>query len=298
MNEDSVLYFGYGSNLDCSDWSTFCEKEGLSPNGMRELVPAWLPDHRMVWHYHSTGRKGGAADVVPGVVGEAVPGVLYSLKGEAIEAMRMKEGSPTCYQPKEVMVLMADGEQVSAMTYVVTSSKVKDEFIEPRPEYVELIRNGLRMRDLPTTMLDDSLSQSYPSFPVKSIFAYGTLRKWCSRHDIITRYAPHEAVDARGRGILYDFDIFPGMHPMKAKEVKGELYSYKNPQRPLEHLDHIEGHWSWNDPECLFNRRIFIVEAEGVMRWAWVYMVKNPTFCTEIESGDWIEHTKYRRNNR
>ena len=59
------LYFGYGSNLDWDDWKRFCMERGADPHGLMEREPAWLLGHHLKFHYYSSGRGGGAADVVP-----------------------------------------------------------------------------------------------------------------------------------------------------------------------------------------------------------------------------------------
>lgn len=292
-----TLYFGYGSNLDWDDWYDYCERTGHNPFGLVDLGIAFLPDHRMVWHYHSKTREGGAADVIAGDIGEVVPGVLFRLEGDAAEAMEKKEGSPNYYCKKNVVVLTADGKQVEAITYVVNEKKIMDSFIHPKTEYTDLIRKGLSIRGLPTKMLDDSLNCVYPSFPVKSVFVYGTLRKWGSRHDIITRYDPYESVEkCKTNALMMDYDQFPGLVPGD-KVVYGEIYSYYNPSRPLEHLDFIEGHQNWCSPKCLFQRRIVTIGAQDKQRFAWTYMICNWD-APLVESGDWMEHTRYRKHNR
>ena len=292
-----TLYFGYGSNLDWDDWYDYCERTGHNPFGLVDLGIAFLPDHRMVWHYHSKTREGGAADVIAGDIGEVVPGVLFRLEGDAAEAMEKKEGSPNYYCKKNVVVLTADGKQVEAITYVVNEKKIMDSFIHPKTEYTDLIRKGLSIRGLPTKMLDDSLNCVYPSFPVKSVFVYGTLRKWGSRHDIITRYDPYESVEkCKTNALMMDYDQFPGLVPGD-KVVYGEIYSYYNPSRPLEHLDFIEGHQNWCSPKCLFQRRIVTIDAQDKQRFAWTYMICNWD-APLVESGDWMEHTRYRKHNR
>ena len=296
--EMSSLYFGYGSNLDWDDWYDYCEKTGHNPFGLVDLGIAFLPDHRMVWHYHSKSREGGAADVIVGDIGEMVPGALFRLEGDAVEAMEKKEGSPNYYCKKKVVVLTADGKQVDAITYVVNEKKIKDGFIQPKTEYVDLIRKGLSIRGLPTKMLDDSLNRLYPSFPVKSVFVYGTLRKWGSRHDIITRYDPYESITkCKTNALMVDFEVFPGLVPGD-KVAHGELYSYYNPSRPLEHLDYIEGHQNWRSLQCLFQRRIVTVDIQDKQCFAWTYMICNWDDRPLVESGDWMKHTRYRKDCR
>ena len=77
------LYFGYGSNLDWNDWVQYCEKKSAHPDGLKEREPAWLVGHHLKFHYHSRGRKGGAADVVPIDAYHATPGALFDVSEDA-----------------------------------------------------------------------------------------------------------------------------------------------------------------------------------------------------------------------
>ena len=116
MNQET-LYFGYGSNLDAEDWAAWCRKRGADPTSMVELGPAWLLDHSMRFHYRSTGRGGGAADVVRDSRGTAVPGALFSLSEAGREWMNRKEGHPVYVRRRSVMTAVRD--VVKAITYVV-----------------------------------------------------------------------------------------------------------------------------------------------------------------------------------
>ena len=79
------LYFGYGSNLDWDDWVTFCRKHGANPNGLKEREPAWLVGHHLTFHYYSSGREGGAADVVPINDNHATPETSWELHEELLQ---------------------------------------------------------------------------------------------------------------------------------------------------------------------------------------------------------------------
>ena len=101
------LYFGYGSNLDWNDWVQYCEKNNANPNGLKEREPAWLVEHHLKFHYYSSGREGGAADVVPVNNAHATPGVLFDVDEEAWAILVRKEGAPNYYEEKGCLLLEA-----------------------------------------------------------------------------------------------------------------------------------------------------------------------------------------------
>ena len=149
-------YFGYGSNLDAEDWANWCKKKGLSPAGMDEIGVAYLQGYEMKFHYYSSNREGGAADVVKGTVNSKVPGALFTLSENAWKVMDRKEGHPKYYERRDVIVQTADGG-VEAITYTVVEERKQLQYVAPTPEYVALIRSGLERRNLSTTALDDAL---------------------------------------------------------------------------------------------------------------------------------------------
>ena len=152
----SMPYFGYGSNLDEDDWVRFCAKKGFDSSGMVEIGVAFLTGYEMKFHYFSSGRNGGAADVVRSDSNSEVPGALFMLNDEAWRAMDIKEGYPNYYERKQVTVRTLEGD-IDAITYTVVADKIREDYQQPTSEYEALIRNGLLRRDLPTTALDKAL---------------------------------------------------------------------------------------------------------------------------------------------
>ena len=123
------LYFGYGSNLDWNDWVQHCEKKGAHPDGLNEREPAWLVGHHLKFHYHSSGRKGGAADVVPINEYHATPGALFDVDECAWSTLVAKEGAPSYYEEKSVLVIGSDGQLHEAVTFVVCDDKIEPDFV-------------------------------------------------------------------------------------------------------------------------------------------------------------------------
>ena len=110
----------------------------------------------MKFHYYSSNREGGAADVVKVVVNSKVPGALFTLSENAWKVMDRKEGYPKFYERRDVIVQTADGK-VEAITYTVVEERKQPQYVAPTPEYVALIRSGLERRNLSTTALDNAL---------------------------------------------------------------------------------------------------------------------------------------------
>jgi gamma-glutamylcyclotransferase (GGCT)/AIG2-like uncharacterized protein YtfP len=284
---DGHLYFAYGSNLDAGDWGTYCKAAGADPMGMRPRGPAWLPDHRLVFHFHSASRSGGAADVIPSDRGEAVPGVLMELTDEALGVMDAKEGHPKVYVRETVHVSTLDGRTHPAITYRVTPAAQDSKHTPPTPHYECLVRNGLEGRALPTRHLDAAVSGLGASgHSIEQIFVYGTLMSGQGRHSHLMEFLPEAQAAASATADLLDLGSYPGLIP-GAGSVRGELYGFEDVDAVLESLDRIEGYCA-GEPS-LYQRVVLQVESGVGAQWAWTYVYAREG-GTPIPSGDWREH--------
>jgi len=154
MPDSQILYFGYGSNLNNADWEQWCLREGYNSEGLQEICNAMLPNYSLKFHQDSDSRGGGVADIVE-AQGECVYGALFKMDAKARKAMDDKEGVRyKTYETKMIQVTTFEGEIIEALTYVTTTRKRKDYFVKPTKEYVNLIRNSLLERGLPTDNLD------------------------------------------------------------------------------------------------------------------------------------------------
>lgn len=162
MTESIIMYFGYGSNLNTEDWEQFCSKNGFESKGFREICNARLPHYSLIFRQDSISRKGGVADIVE-MEGVCVYGALFEMDAHAREAMDEKEGVRfNTYQPKWVEVMTFENIKIKALTYVTTTRKRKNQFVQPTKEYVDLIRIGLVERGLPTENLEIALEGKIP----------------------------------------------------------------------------------------------------------------------------------------
>ena len=282
-----MMYFGYGSNLDWKDWKGFCERNGRSPDGFTEIEPAWILGHNMKFHYHSSGRNGGAADVVPLNHYHATPGALFELDEDTWQTMNMKEGTRGgYYKPKEVLVVRQSGEICTALTYVVCEDKIKQHYTEPSAEYEELIRQGLLNRKLPDTGLDHSMDGCWERPVIEHLFVYGTLMSGEVRHGELSPYV-ESRVNGSAKGVLYDLDDYPGMKIGEGL-VHGELIKMNDVESCLTDMDSIEGFYGYESKNSLYKRTIVLIQTNDGAKWAWTYLYSGHVEeNNRIKSGRW-----------
>ncbi len=290
MGEGDRLYFGYGSNLDWDDWKAWCERRKYSFEGLAEVGPCWLPDYSLKFHYFSRGREGGAADVVELGSGHAVPGVLFTMDESALEAMDRKEGvQARIYERKKVSVCLPDGRFTEAITYCVTPEKTEARFVQPTQAYVRLIENGLKKRNLPIGELKNAIENFSPSFPLNSLFVYGTLMKGESRNATLVEHCLEGGEKGTVTGNLVNLGTFPGLLPSSEGVVHGELYQTDQVFEALQALDRVEGFYGYGSVDSLYVRTIVEVETANGPRWAWTYAYNAEDGISHpfIPSGDW-----------
>lgn len=283
--DGKILYFAYGSNMHWGDWSRWCEERGENPKGLIEVGAGWLPDYSLLFHYHSTGRKGGAADLSKIGPGSAAPGVLFEVDPHTLQVIDKKEGHPNYYRKVWVDVMTPDGEMVRAITYLVVPERVSENHIAPTGEYVDLIRTGLTQRDLPVSDLENAVVDGGMHFPIKDIFVYGTLREGEVRHNLIERLGGTKISNATCENtVLYDLGTFPGMSTGHSI-VSGEIYRFNDMFTVLQELDWVEG-----VAHKLFRRHIMKVQSDSSSTWVWVYLynARRKDVFRIIHSGDWL----------
>ena len=280
------LYFGYGSNLDWNDWVRHCEKNNASPDGLNEREPAWLVGHHLKFHYHSKGRGGGAADVVPINDVHATPGALFDVEEDAWSTLVAKEGSPFYYEEKNVLVIGSDGQLHEAVTFVVCNDRKKPDFQRPSDEYHGLILDGLRERGLPTKGLEMAMQHTFGAPTINHLFVYGTLMSGQSRFNQLEPYV-HSQQDASVVGHLHHLGDYPGMK-WGDGVVHGQLMELENVEACLERMDAIEGFLGFGRNDSLFHRTIVQVRTEQGIVWAWTYV-----YAGDVDDDSIIEHGRW-----
>lgn len=280
------LYFGYGSNLDWNDWAQYCEKKNAHPDGLKEREPAWLVGHHLKFHYHSKGRNGGAADVVPINEYHATPGALFDVDEEAWSTLVAKEGAPWYYEEKNVLVIGSDGQLHEAVTFVVCDDKKKPDFQRPTDVYHGLIQNGLRERGLPTKGLVMAMKHAFDTPTINHLFVYGTLMSGQSRFSQLEPFVRSQ-VEGTTRGQLHHLGRYPGMK-LGDDLVHGQLMELDDVADCLEQMDQIEGFLGFGRKDSLFDRTIVQVETSQGKTWAWTYI-----YAGDVDSNSIIEHGQW-----
>jgi len=280
------LYFGYGSNLDWNDWVQYCEKNNANPNGLKEREPAWLVGHHLKFYYHSRGRKGGAADVVPTNDCHATPGALFDVDTDAWSTLVAKEGAPNCYEEKAVLVIDSNGRLREAITFVVCDERIKPDFQRPTDVYHGLIHNGLRERGLPVKGLEMAMQHAFDTPTINHLFVYGTLMSGQKRFNQVESYVLSQH-DATVRGHLHHLGGYPGMK-WGDGVVHGQLMELDNVEECLERMDSIEGFLGFGRNDSLFDRTIIQVQTEQGIVWAWTYV-----YAGDVDDDSIIEHGRW-----
>ncbi len=280
------LYFGYGSNLDWNDWVRHCDENNANPDGLKEREIAWLIGHHLKFHYHSRGRKGGAADVIPINEYHATPGVLFDVDEDAWSTLVAKEGAPWYYEEKNVLVIGSDGHLYEAVTFVVCDDKKKPDFQRPTDVYQDLIHNGLHGRGLPTNGLDMAMQHRFDTPTINHLFVYGTLMPGQSRYSQLEPYVRSQQ-QASVRGKLHHLGGYPGMK-FGDGLVHGQLMELEKVEACLERMDSIEGFLGFGRKDSLFDRTIVQVQTEQGIVWAWTYV-----YAGDVVDDSIIEHGRW-----
>jgi len=273
-----VRYFGYGSNLHLADLARWLGERGFRHEGVRRVGPAWLPDHEPVFHYHAWSRDGGALSVRPRV-GAATPGALFDVDDHGWAALDLKEGDK--YERREVVILV-DGEEVTATTYVGSAPHVEPRHVPPQPHYIGLVREGLADLGLPTHQAEAAAERlRIDPFP-RHVFVYGTLMRGELRERLLHPHRPRRWVPSRVRGALVDLGEYPGLVAGE-REVAGELIELDDPGAALRELDRVEDFEGYGAPGSLY-RRVVVEVDDGTHAWTYRYVGPGGR---PIPSGDW-----------
>ncbi|WP_200153353.1 gamma-glutamylcyclotransferase [Chromatium okenii] len=287
MNTNSdPFYFAYGSNLNSDDWQQFCQERGFSIDVLEPVAPTWLPDYRPIYHYYSSGRNGGALDVIQSL-GQVTPGMLFRVRSDGWAALDTKEGAPNYYERRDVTVLNAAGEMIPAITYCVVAEKRQDEFVPPADEYVELVTAGLLAWNLPTTVHTQAAQNESLTFLVQHVFAYGLLQSEYDLGQSLTNIGQRQP--ARIRGQIFDLGNYPGWLPSAGVNdwVDGELLTLKQPDFSLARIDRIEGFDEYSS-DALYHRVLVTATTDsGETVLAWCYRYARAIHSQPLKNGRW-----------
>jgi len=285
------LYFAYGSNLNLGDFDEFCEDLGFSPGLMHYRGNAWLPDHELAFSRYASGRAGGVLDVRP-CPGQLVPGALFQIDDEGLEALDSKEGAPDYYERYPVTVVGSHGEHLQVLTYRVVPGQAAP-YVQPSESYLKIVREGYMAWNLHDDgqLLAAATGQRHPC--PDAFFAYGTLMHGESRHWYMEKLGVLDSKVATTRGRLLNLGSYPGLvepgHP--ERRVRGEFIRLREPLAALEVLDEVEGFEGFGRSGSLYERvwvQVTFDPPHQGFGWAWSYRyARNCARFPEIPSGDW-----------
>ncbi|GHT27069.1 hypothetical protein FACS18942_05730 [Planctomycetales bacterium] len=285
----SEFYFAYGSNLNAKNWK---ERTGIPFNrAFEKCGTAYLPDERLAFTRRSAIPGGGVLDIIPSPR-HVVAGAVYRIKtNTAMFALDRKEGFPYCYQKVERIVFTENGKSILVFTYKAVE---QEEYIEPHPDYVKTVAEGLWSFGLPTECLLAAATNKPMPFMIDSFFCYGTLRKGQCRFNVLERLGIVSEQVGTVKGTLYQCGSYPGAvlgTPKTKKHIVGDLIQVRNVAEAMSQLDYIEGFYGFGDPHSLFCRRIVPVELpDEKTTLAWVYEYnKDVARLNQIKSGDWTK---------
>ena len=291
----SDYHFGYGSNLDLGDWKEWCDDHSRKSNEM-QVEPGifFLPDYELDFHYCSGCRGGGALDVVE-LPGHVVAGELFKVTGDGWGSLDKKEGVPNYYERKQVEVLSENGEQRTAITYVVTQAKDEKKHVPPAPGYIEIVERAYDHYGITKShpWAKEQLAASGKGKVTKSavdhLFTYGTLRDGEERSGILSKFSSKVYKDCKIRGKLINLQggRYPGLISGDGSVV-GEIHHTPDIENTLKDendgLDMIEGFNGYGEKDPLFRR--ILTYSNYIPCWTYVY-AGSPDDGPVIESGDW-----------
>jgi len=288
----SDYHFGYGSNLDLDDWKKWCDNRGRKSDEM-QVEPGifFLPDYELDFHYKSGSRGGGALDVVERP-GHVVAGKLFKVTGDGWKSLDYKEGAPNYYERKQVEVLSENGEQRTAITYVVTQAKDEKKHVPPAPGYIEIVERAYDHYGITKShpWAKEQLAASGQGRVTKSavdhLFIYGTLRDGEERSGILSEFSSKVYKDCKIKGSLIDLpDGYPGLISGDGSVV-GEIHHTPDIENALKKLDTIEGFNGYREDGSLFHR--VLTYSNNIPCWTYVY-ARSSDDGPVIESGDWLK---------
>ena len=277
------LYFGYGSNLNKEDWNS--SGNFLPWEEALEIQEAgFLLDYIPLYHYYSSGRKGGALDIEP-VKGGVVSGMLFRPTSKGWENVDKKEGNPDYYSRKVVLVQTISGELLEAVTYIVVDEKRKEHFIQPNEKYRKVVEKGMIELGLNPVGQNAAARNEETLCMCNNVFVYGTLKQGFTRENSMIDGRKGDPVYGKIQGELIDIGPFPGLIQGE-NEVIGEVHTYSEIGSVLERLDTIEGFYAHGASNNLFERILCNVETKNGIMQAWTYRWIGSDGIL-IESGEW-----------
>jgi gamma-glutamylcyclotransferase (GGCT)/AIG2-like uncharacterized protein YtfP len=271
-----TLYFGYGSNLDATDWNAFCARWGYVGAELIPVGTALMLDCELAFDRYAASRRGGALNLRDRP-GQAVEGVVFQANRAALYALDRKEGAPVHYRRFDRHAVMPDGHVLPVMTYVAPS----EGFQVPHADYLAVVRRGQAAHGIAHGMMEAVARDATPPLTIRHLFVYGTLMQGEANAHHLEGVA---RMPGRVAGRLHDCGAYPALS-LGEGEVHGELV-----QLPLERLagmDALEDSAPGGAPGGMYRRSVLPVQtASGIIR-AYAYVMDDAGGFPLIPGGDW-----------
>jgi len=138
-------YFAYGSNM----WiEQMVARIGPIGKGMDRPRIARLAGYRLAFNMRGDNGQVYANIMSPG---QGVLGVVYFCNEEALLKMDVYENG---YQRRQVQVVLENGEEMNAVTYVA-DPVIGEDLSHPSAEYLQKILRGARQHGLPEVYIKE-----------------------------------------------------------------------------------------------------------------------------------------------
>lgn len=288
----NLLYFAYGSNLNAADLTRWCRQRGYAYPLGEKVANAYLPDTRLIFNYYSPSREGGMLNIRY-QAGQVTPGVLFRVLPGGWSVLDAKGTEENRYKHLDSITLTEDGQEHLSVAYHVDSAHTTGDFVKPHPDYLGVVREGLKSHGINDCFLTPIAEGEVPPCSIDYLFVYGTLMSGGPRHFMLGEWADLSSkVEATAPGLLYNSGKeFPCMIPDMTGQnaVTGELYVLENFKRAFEKLDFMEMSDRHLASKIFFRRAIVrVTMPEGKTCLAWSYLTEsNVKGMSQINSGNW-----------
>jgi len=137
-----MIYFAYGSNINIEHLQSYLVQAGVEFGDITNVQHVILPRYRVRTNYFSRAHCAGACNIEPTSNG-IVEGITMKITKSVREALRTKEGFPSCYGEVEILAHGASGD-VAAFTYKVVRERRFLFDLPVTPKYRQLILDGAK----------------------------------------------------------------------------------------------------------------------------------------------------------
>lgn len=144
------LYVAYGSNLNLRQMKMRCPTAKLTGTGT-------APDYELQFK----GQSHGAYATIGQKDGASVPVAVWDINPKDERSLDIYEGYPSHYFKQDIAVKMENGEEITAMVYIMNQ---KMNFGVPSQSYYDTVYEGYEKCGLDTGILNKAVEESIEKF--------------------------------------------------------------------------------------------------------------------------------------